>query len=202
MLAWVAVFTEDGLRRLWRGPSGDGADCAGVARAVFTGLHDRHNGIDELHRSMYIDTKAWLPEDLLMKVDKMSMAASVEARCPFLDHHVVEFVSGIPTAVKVNRGVSKFLLKQVAAKLLPAAIVSRPKHTFDVPVERWLTGGLRELVLDVMSDGVVPASSLFARGAVDRLWNEVQAGRPGAARQLWSLTTLGVWASRYKVAAG
>ena len=57
MLAWVAVFTEEGLRRLWRGPSGDGADCTGVARAVFTRLHDRHGGIDKLHRSMYIDTE-------------------------------------------------------------------------------------------------------------------------------------------------
>ena len=140
--------------------------------------------------------------DLLMKVDKMSMAASVEARCPFLDHHVVEFVSGIPTALKVNRGISKLLLKQVAAELLSPAIISRPKHTFDVPAGRWLTGSLRELVLDVMSDGVLPGASLFARDAVDQLWNEVQAGRPGAARQLWSLTTLGVWASRYRVGAG
>ena len=63
MLAWVAVFTEGGLRRLWRGPSGDGADCTGVARDVFTSLHGRHDGIDELHRSMDIDTKAWLPDD-------------------------------------------------------------------------------------------------------------------------------------------
>ena len=137
-----------------------------------------------------------------MKVDKMSMAASVEARCPFLDHHVVEFVSGIPTALKVQQGISKFLLRQVAAELLPAAIVSRPKRTFDVPADRWLTGSLRELVFDLMSDGVLPGASLFARDAVDRLWKEVEAGRPGAARQLWSLTILGVWARRYSVGAG
>ena len=99
----------------------------------------------------YLDLKHRLPELLLMRVDKMSMATAVEARVPFLDHEFVTFAMGIPQAVKVARGELKHLLKRAVAPVLPAEIVHRPKQGFNVPVAEWFLTELGPVVREVLT---------------------------------------------------
>jgi asparagine synthase (glutamine-hydrolysing) len=197
MIAWVAIFTDEALSTLCvPGLNGSGPS---LAHSTFARLYDAHPEADDLQRLTYVDTKMWLPDDLLMKVDKMSMAASVEARCPFLDHHLTEFVANIPSALKRKDGVAKAILKEIAADILPPAIVARSKQTFDVPVGRWLTGSLRDVTLNAISEGIVPGGRFFSDEALRKLWRDVETDVPGAARQLWVLLNLRIWMHEYRV---
>lgn len=199
MIAWIAVFTDKQKEAIC-----DRAlqHClsAGKAAEIMARFYRRCQTDDDLHRLMYVDTKLWLPDDLLMKVDKMTMAHSIEARAPFLDHHLVEYAATIPAALKVNGKTSKFILKEVAKTMMPEGIIDRPKHTFDVPIGKWLTTSLRETTLDILSDGVIGRTQFFNRGYLrGELWRGLEADQSGCARQVWSLVVLGLWARLYKV---
>ena len=155
---------------------------------------------DRLRRLTYVDTKVWLPDDLLMKVDKMTMAHSLEARTPFLDHRLVEYVATLPTSLLLNHRGPKVILKEVAREILPPEIIDRPKHTFDVPIGRWLMGDLRELVFDLLSQGCVAGERLFnADYILGEMWRGLEARKPGYPRQLWTLLNLALWARQYDV---
>lgn len=195
--AWVAVFTDVEKDKLY---SRSFKHRLGENRATesFAYFYDRCNAQDNLHRMMYVDSKVWLPDDLLMKVDKMSMANSLEARTPFLDHDLLEFVTTIPSRFKLNGSISKFILKEVAKEILPEEIVYRPKHTFDVPIGRWVKGSLRDLTLDLVSNDMVGGEELFNKEyTLGEMWRGLEEGRPGYARQFWSLINLGLWARQF-----
>jgi asparagine synthase (glutamine-hydrolysing) len=197
MAAWVAIFTDAAKERLY-------CDEFGVPdsefKPAFARYYNKYKNLDELHRLMYIDTKVWLADDLLMKVDKMSMAASLEARCPFLDHRLMEFVGTMPANMKLNGETSKFILKEVAKEILPHEIVNRPKHSFDVPIGKWIKGSLREMTLDLISDGIVEGGSLFKDDYIlKEMWPALEADQPGVARQFWGLINLGLWSRKYNV---
>lgn len=199
MVPWVAVFTDNELKNLFR-PDLPNRPEYSSATAIFTQLYNSADVQDPIHRMMYIDIKAWLPDDLLMKVDKMSMAASLEARTPFLDHHLLEYTAGLPSGYKLKGSVSKFILKEIAREILPDKISTRPKHTFDVPIAKWLTGGLRELTFDLISCGIPAGEDLFDREYIlGDMWHELETDKPGCARQFWSLLNLGLWAQKYDV---
>lgn len=199
MVAWVAVFTDAEKSKLY---SESLKHRLGGSRAAesFACFYDKCEAQDNLHRMMYIDSKVWLPDDLLMKVDKTSMANSLEARTPFLDHHLFEFVATIPSHLKLNGSMSKYIFKKVAGEILPEEIINRPKHTFDVPIGKWLKGSLRDLVLDLVSQGIVEGAELFDRKHVlGEMWRGLEEGRPGYARQFWSLVNLGLWTRQFHV---
>ena len=109
---------------------------------AFSGHFQKTAGWPDLSRLLYVDAKTWLVDDLLIKADKMTMAASVELRVPFLDHEVVDFASALPARYKVNRKAGKLILKKTAEKYLPAQIVHRSKKGFPLPVKRWMGGEL------------------------------------------------------------
>lgn len=198
MLAWVAVFTDDERDRVCSPALVERLD--GEAARVFSSAFARSGANDRLHRLMYTDTKVWLPDDLLMKVDKMSMAASIEARAPYLDHVLMEYVASIPAVNKLRGDIPKLIVKQIAEEFLPREIVHRPKHTFDVPVGKWLLGPLSDLTRDIVREGVLPGVSWFDAGYIlGPLWADLAAGKPGVARQVWSLLNLGLWARRFDV---
>jgi len=199
MVAWVAVFTDVEKNRLY-GRSFQPCWEENRAMEAFASFYSRSNEKDNLRRLMYVDTKVWLPDDLLMKVDKMSMAHSLEARTPFLDHHLVEFVAAIPSNFKLNGSTSKFILKEVAKKILPEEIVYRPKHTFDVPIGKWVKGSLRDLTFDLVSRGIVEGEELFDKGYIlGEMWRGLEEDRPGYARKFWSLIHLALWARQFCV---
>ena len=199
MAAWVAIFTDDEKNKLLSRAFKDYLGNQKTAEA-FANFYDNLNTKDNLQRLMYIDSKVWLPDDLLMKVDKMSMAFSLEARVPFLDHHLIEFAATIPSHLKLSGSETKIVLKEIAKEILPEEIISRPKKTFDVPIGKWLKGDLRDLLLDLISTGIVGDEKLFDKEYIlTEMWNGLEKDLPGYARQFWSLINLGLWYRKFNV---
>jgi asparagine synthase (glutamine-hydrolysing) len=154
---------------------------------------------DSLSQMMYVDTRLWLPDDLLLVGDKTSMAESVEMRVPFLDRALVEFTESLPSSYKLRRGVRKLVEKEALSGLLPSAIVHRKERGFVTPLATWLREGLhtpaRDLLLD--SDGV--CGSLMNRKYVASILDDHRDGRADFSRQLFCLYSLELWARRFVV---
>ncbi|MBI3716494.1 MAG: asparagine synthase (glutamine-hydrolyzing) [Betaproteobacteria bacterium] len=160
--------------------------------------YDQCNAKDYLERIMYVDTRLWLPDDLLTKVDRATMAFSLEARVPYLDHKFVEFVAQLDPKLKQNGSTTKYLLKKLAEKYLPAEIVHRSKQGFVMPLSPWLEGGLKKHMEASLSAGGLGKRGLFRAGALDKLLAEHRAGRSNHAGRLWALTVLELWFARYE----
>jgi asparagine synthase (glutamine-hydrolysing) len=105
---------------------------------VFRGHYDEVSDLDQLSQHLYVDAKTWLVDDVLVKVDRASMASSLEVRCPFLDHDLVEYVAGIPSDLKIHHGAQKYILKRMLAKHLPGSTLARRKTGFNAPINAWL----------------------------------------------------------------
>jgi asparagine synthase (glutamine-hydrolysing) len=148
---------------------------------------------DPLSRLLYLDFKTWLADDGLVKVDRMSMAHGLEVRCPLLDHRVVELAARVPSRFKLADGRTKILLREVAARHLPAEILSRPKRGFAPPVDRWLRQELRDMSRDLLLAHDAMARDLFERRELERLLADHQARRLEAGWAIWTLLMLEVW---------
>src|SRR6185503_12809943 len=142
---------------------------------------------------LYLDSKTYLPGDILTKVDRMSMAHSIEARAPLLDHKLIEFVGTIPASLKLRDGVTKYILKKAVRGLIPDAIIDRPKRGFDVPITKWFRHELRELLLDTLTDTRTQQRGYFNHQAVLAVLDEHQRGRRDNARHLWGLLIMELW---------
>lgn len=151
------------------------------------------SGADEIDRMLRFDLEGWLPDNLLERGDRMSMAASLELRPPLLDHHVVEFAFGLPSALKVRERTPKWLLKQVAKRYLPDEIVYRRKVGFRVPLDEWFRTGLRDSAWDRLTGQGSFVGSALNRVAVRRLLERHQSGRFDEEIRLWTLLSLEVW---------
>jgi asparagine synthase (glutamine-hydrolysing) len=160
--------------------------------APFAALFRRGERLDPLNRYLLADLSTWLPEDLLMKVDKMSMGVSLEARVPFLDHRIVELVAGMPSELKWGRE-RKHLLKRAVADLLPAEVLARPKHGFTLPLARWFRDECRGLATDLLLSERTRRRGFFRPAAVEAAWQAYLAGRDGAFMQMWVLLNFEVW---------
>jgi asparagine synthase (glutamine-hydrolysing) len=149
-------------------------------------------GQNPLDAMLYIDTKSWLPDDLLIKADKMTMANSLELRVPLLDHKVLEFAASLPGNLKVHGFTTKYLAKKALRKRIPKPILERRKVGFPVPYEGWLRKELRDWVHDVLFDRTTTNRGYFATSAVQKLLtqNEASAGYP---KEVFSLLTLELW---------
>ena len=141
---------------------------------------------------MALDFRTWLPDDVLVKTDRMSMAASIEARVPLLDHRLVEFAAGLPASLKVRTLGTKGLLRRALAPDLPAATLARPKRAFLVPLGAWLGGEVRELLHDTLGSSVARTRGLVRPKAVARLLEEQERGHDHG-RALWTLLWLELW---------
>jgi asparagine synthase (glutamine-hydrolysing) len=148
---------------------------------------------EPLARALYLDLKTWLADDGLVKVDRMSMAHSLEVRCPLLDHRIIEFAARLPARLKLAGGTSKVLLRRVAARRLPAGILARPKRGFAPPVSRWLREDLRDLSRDLLLAPDAFGRGLFDRREIERLLDDHAARRLEAGWALWTLLMLEVW---------
>ncbi len=161
--------------------------------AVHRAHYERCDARDPLDRSLYVDLKTYLADDILVKVDRMSMAHGLEVRAPFLDHRVVEFVAGLPAALKLRGRTTKFVLREAMRSLLPEAVLARPKHGFTVPLRRWLRGELRELVEDLLFEPRAEQRGWFNPRTVKQLWADHSDGVRDAGHQLWLLLMLELW---------
>jgi asparagine synthase (glutamine-hydrolysing) len=152
---------------------------------------------EPLARALYLDLKTWLADDGLVKVDRMSMAHSLEVRCPLLDHRIIEFAARLPARLKLASTAAgtatKVLLRRVAARRLPADILARPKRGFAPPVSRWLREDLRDLSRDLLLAPDAFGRDLFERREVARLLDDHASRRLEAGWALWTLLMLEVW---------
>ena len=153
------------------------------------------DGPTRLDRLMNVDMLTYLPDDLLVKADRASMAHSLELRSPFLDHRFVEFSARIPAKYKCRRGEKKWLLKRAFKHQIPDAVVNRSKQGFSVPVSEWFRGELRETIYDAV-DGLGARESFDAASLHKRVDDHVDGYRD-AGYQLWDLLILERWYRRY-----
>ncbi len=148
---------------------------------------------DPLDRALYVDVKTYLVDDIMTKVDRMSMAVSLEAREPLLDHKLLEFAASVPTSLKLKNGRSKYLLRRLLERRIPKSIVDRPKHGFEAPIGAWLRGPLAPMVDSLLLDGRLRDRGIFDDGAVAGLWSQHRQGRKDHRHRLWSLVMLELW---------
>lgn len=148
---------------------------------------------EPLNRMLYVDTKLWLPDLLLARGDKMSMAVSVEARVPLLDHKLVEFAASLPQNLKVKGLARKYLLKKVSSRWLPQEIIHRKKQGFPMPSSLWLRGEARSFVRDVLSPMAVRRRGLFNPLFVEKLIQEHESGFADHGSLLWGLMNVELW---------
>jgi len=142
---------------------------------------------------LYVDARSWLPNDILIKSDRMSMAASIELRVPFLDYRLIEYAARIPSRLKIRRGVSKWILKRAVRDLLPAAIVARGKMGFPTPIGAMLRGSLAPYMRDLLGADSAIARGYFRPAVVERLITEHVSGQASHESMLWRLVVLEQW---------
>lgn len=148
---------------------------------------------DHLNRLMYTDVKTWLADTYMEKADKATMACSLEARLPFLDHRLVELAFQIPGRFKIHGRSMKAVLKRAVRDLVPAEVLSRSKRGFAVPLDPWFRGHLKDFTFDVLLDERTKRRGYFNTEVVERLWREHVEGRHVRAEQLWLLLNFELW---------
>jgi asparagine synthase (glutamine-hydrolysing) len=187
-----ANFPEPMRRALFTPEFADRTDMAATAR-VFAGVPASFETADPVTRLQAADLHWYLPDDILTKVDRMSMAHSLEARVPLLDHHVVEFVTGLPVSFKLEPHATKAILREIVTPALPPAILQRGKRGFSVPLSRWLAGPLRPLMEDTVHSGTFARSGRFEPAYVQRLWDLHRSGARDMSWALWQLLVFREW---------
>jgi asparagine synthase (glutamine-hydrolysing) len=197
-LGWGSAFSEEEKRTLYSG------DLAGRSLDTTTALLERHARAVSQHDPAaiqnWLDVAIWLPDEMLAKVDRMTMAASIEARCPLLDRDLARYLAGVPFRQKVpgSRGRDlKRLLRGVAAEFLPADLLNRPKHGFNVPLDAWFRESAGSLLADALSPQRVARRGWFRAEGVTRLLTEHQTGRAQFSNRLYALFNLELWAQEY-----
>jgi asparagine synthase (glutamine-hydrolysing) len=169
-------------------------DLAGYTPLARVRAHfDRVRGLDPLSRILYVDLKTYLPNDILVKMDRMAMANSLEVRSPLLDHKVIEFAATLPSDLKYRNGISKYLLKRYAAQRAPASAIYRPKMGFSIPVADWLRGELRATAEDLLLSDRAMGRGYFDPEHVRAMWGRHQARRRNHSHHLWALMMLELW---------
>ena len=186
------MFEPDAKTRLY---SADfSAAVGGVdALAAFRDTYCRCGSADALDRALYVDVHTYMVDDILTKVDRMSMAVSLEAREPLLDHRLLEFAASVPASLKLKDGRSKHLLRKLLDRRIPRAIVERRKRGFDAPIGEWLRGALQPMADALLEDGRLRDRGVFNPREVTRLWTEHRTGRADHRHRLWQLLMLELW---------
>jgi len=197
-LQWIAFFDPERRAALYRPDFARLVEGAGEEPVL--GLLRGAPADHWLEKVLYTDIHTYLPDDLLVKVDIASMAVSLEARSPFLDHEVLEFAAAVPASWKLRGFTTKALLKRAARPWLPTSLLKRRKMGFGVPLERWLRGELREMGEDLLLGPSAQILEWFRRDRVEELWTSHQSGRADHSYRLWALLVLETWLRDFRPA--
>ncbi len=152
-------------------------------------------------KMMYLDMTNYLPDDILTKVDRASMAVSLESRVPLLDHRLAEFCWTLPMDLKIRDGQSKWLLRQVLYRHVPRQLIERPKMGFGVPVTDWIKGPLRDWAESLLSETALKDANLLEVKPVRKLWSEHLSGQGAAGYLIWDILMLQDWSSHWQTAS-
>ena len=163
------------------------------ALATFRDAYHACGSNDPLDRSMYVDARTYMIDDVLTKVDRMSMAVSLEAREPLLDHRLLEFAARVPASLKLKDGQSKYLLRRVLDKRVPRSIIERKKSGFAAPIADWLRGPLAPMTNELLLDGRLRNRGIFNDREITRLWREHRSRQADHEHRLWQLVMLELW---------
>ncbi|MFZ2446289.1 MAG: asparagine synthase (glutamine-hydrolyzing) [Syntrophobacteraceae bacterium] len=162
-------------------------------QVIMDELVSKGSDLNWLDKMLYIDLNTWLPDDLLIKADKMTMANSLELRVPLLDHKVLEFAASLPANMKVNGGTTKYLLKKVLAPNVPGEIINRKKAGFPVPYDRWLKDECREEVFDLLLDRRSLERGYFDKNFVRNFLEKEYSSSQSSPKEIFSLMCLEIW---------
>ena len=166
------------------------------AVALFEDYFNAVGQTEPLIQQQYVDIKTYLADNILTKVDRMSMAASIEARLPLLDHRIVEFAWNLPANLKLRRGQTKVILRRTMNGHLPEMVLNKPKQGFSIPLKHWLRGSLRPLMLDLLSIDSVRRRGYFEPQTVSRWVSEHLAGHTNHSHRLWALMVFELWCQK------
>lgn len=178
--------------RLYTGEMSEMAAKSPVADRIIKYYH-QVTDFDILSKMQYLDIKTWLADDLLLKADKMTMAASIELRCPFLDHRFVEFSRTIPSEYKLKGHTTKYILKKAFEKFLPKDIAHRKKRGFPVPLTSWFRGDLHAMLADVLLDSKCVGRGYFNPEFIRKIIGRQKEKKEDYSKLLWSLLVLEFW---------
>jgi asparagine synthase (glutamine-hydrolysing) len=190
-ISWFGIFNEQLKDHLLSASTKSCIDTD--ASRIFRNWLDQNPQRDDLSSMLYLDTKIWLPDNLLMKADKMSMAASIEARIPLLDHKLIEYVATIPSSAKIKPFQAKYLLKHAYKDFLPETILKRRKVGFSVPTGVWFRQGQRQLMTQLLLSERARSRGYLNNALVARLLHDHLEGKTNYELQLFILASLELW---------
>jgi asparagine synthase (glutamine-hydrolysing) len=189
----ISVFTSLNRNSLYTSDFKSNLGSSAYVRTLFHDLVNQVQTGESLDQLLYLDSKTYLPGDILTKVDRMSMAVSLEARAPLLDHKLIEFVTNVPASLKLSGLETKYLLKKAVRDLVPAEILNRPKQGFGVPIQEWINQQLRSRVRETLTEPRTRQRGYLNSQYVDVLLDEHERGRRDHSMGLWSLFMLELW---------
>jgi asparagine synthase (glutamine-hydrolysing) len=194
---WLGSFSGAEITEILKGLGTLDVEAEHLARAGLLAP-----GGDSLTRSLRLYQETYLPDDILAKVDRASMACGLEVRAPFLDASLVDEVQGLPASYKYGKGITKRLLKKAASERLPSSILARPKKGFGIPVARWLRGPLAPLMNSLLAPDRLKQQGLFDADVVARRISEHQSGVRDHRKPLWTLLMFQLWHDRWLSGTG
>jgi asparagine synthase (glutamine-hydrolysing) len=194
---WLGSFPFSELKKVLSGDVGNHLDPSRVEEDI-TSYAQRYPVKDETTLLEYLDLKLYLQEAILVKVDRASMACSLETRAPLLDYEFVDFVMGLPSNLKLRGLTSKYLLKKATQNLLPQEVIQRKKKGFGVPIAKWVKGPLKELFGDLLAPDRIRREGYLDSEVVSALLNEHWLGKKDNRKPLWTLLVWELWHDRYR----
>jgi asparagine synthase (glutamine-hydrolysing) len=168
-----------------------------LCESQFEEAFRKTDGWPLLSQLMHVDLRTYLPDAMLTKVDRASMAVGLEVRVPLLDHRVVEYSTRLPDSLKHRNGIAKYLLKRLLAQYVPTDLFERPKMGFGIPLDAWFRGQLKHLLSDYLSTARLKAEGLFDPAVVEEKLHDHLSGKADHNRRLWSLLMWEMWRERW-----
>ena len=156
-------------------------------------ISKKAHSFDRLAQQQYVDLKTYLADDILTKVDRMSMAVSIEARVPLLDYRIVEFAMNLPADMKLNGTRTKSILRRAVKSLVPNLVLEKPKQGFSIPMKHWLCTSLKPMMLDLLSKDSLHRAGYFNHQVVTAWIREHLAGHANHSHRLWALMVFEMW---------